>query len=89
MTAGSARPLEDAFRIAQLDLVQWLGTDYGLDALDAYQLITQAVESPLANVCDPNYTSVAKMNKQYLPPAPSMAGAHGRLSELAATYLGG
>ena len=88
MTAGSARPLEDAFRIAQLDLVQWLGTDYGLDPLDAYQLITQAVESPLANVCDPNYTSVAKMKKQYLPPAPAMDGAHARLSDLAATYRG-
>jgi hypothetical protein len=89
MTAGSARPLEDAFRIAQLDLVQWLGTDYGLDPLDAYQLITQAVESPLANVCDPNYTSVAKMNKQYLPPAPAMDGAHARLTDLAATYRDG
>jgi acetamidase/formamidase len=89
MTAGSARPLEDAFRIAQLDLVQWLGTDYGLDPLDAYQLITQAVESPLANVCDPNYTSVAKMNKQYLPQAPAMEGAHTRLGDLAATYRGG
>jgi acetamidase/formamidase len=89
MTAGSARPLEDAFRIAHLDLVQWLGTDYGLDPLDAYQLITQAVESPLANVCDPNYTSVAKMNKQYLPQAPAMDGAHARLSDLAATYRGG
>ena len=88
MTAGSARPLEDAFRIAQLDLVQWLGTDYGLDPLDAYQLITQAVESPLANVCDPNYTSVAKMKKQYLPPAPAMDGAHAQLSDLAATYRG-
>ena len=89
MTAGSARPLEDAFRIAQLDLVQWLATDYGLDPLDAYQLITQAVESPLANVCDPNYTSVAKMAKQYLPPAPAMDGAHDRLSDLAAAYRGG
>ena len=82
------RPLEDAFRIAQLDLVQWLGTDYGLDPLDAYQLITQAVESPLANVCDPNYTSVAKMRKQYLPPAAAMGGAHAQLSELAAAYRG-
>jgi hypothetical protein len=88
MTAGSARPLEDAFRIAQLDLVQWLGSDYGLDPLDAYQLVTQAVESPLANVCDPNYTSVAKMRKQYLPPAPAMDGVHARLSELAAAYRG-
>src|SRR5262249_36022047 len=88
MTAGSARPLEDAFRIAQLDLVQWLGTDYGLDPLDAYQLVTQAVESPLANVCDPNYTSVAKMTKQYLPPAAAMAGADARLRDLAASYRG-
>jgi len=88
MTAGSARPLEDAFRIAQLDLVQWLGSDYGLDPLDAYQLITQAVESPLANVCDPNYTSVAKLGKRYLPQTPAMDGAHARLSELAATYQG-
>ena len=73
MSAGSARPLEDAFRIAQLDLVQWLGADYGLDPLDAYQLVTQMVESPLANVCDPNYTSVAKMPKQYLPRADPMS----------------
>ena len=69
MSAGSARPLEDAFRIAQLDLVQWLESDYGLDPLDAYQLVTQAVESPLANVCDPNYTSIAKIAKDYLPAA--------------------
>ena len=88
MSAGSARPLEDAFRIAQLDLVQWLGSDYGLDPLDAYQLITQAVESPLANVCDPNYTSVAKLAKQYLPRAPAMDGAHARLSDVAVTYRG-
>jgi acetamidase/formamidase len=88
MSTGSARPLEDAFRIAQLDLVQWLGTDYGLDPLDAYQLITQAVESPLANVCDPNYTSVAKLPKQYLPRAAAMDGAHARLAALAARYRG-
>jgi acetamidase/formamidase len=88
MSAGSARPLEDAFRIAQLDLVQWLAADYGLDPLDAYQLITQAVESPLANVCDPNYTSVAKMPKRYLPQATAMDGAHGRLAALAASYRG-
>ena len=88
MTAGSARPLEDAFRIAQLDLVQWLGADYGLDPLDAYQLVTQAVESPLANVCDPNYTSIAKIAKNYLPASGPMNGAHARLAAIAASYLG-
>jgi hypothetical protein len=88
MSAGSARPLEDAFRIAQVDLVQWLAADYGLDQLDAYQLITQAVEAPLANVCDPNYTSVAKIAKDYLPAAGAMNGAHARLSAIARSYRG-
>jgi acetamidase/formamidase len=94
MTAGSARPLEDAFRIAQLDLVQWVATDYGLSELDAYQLVSQGVESPLANVCDTNYTSVAKMRKAWLPGAASGAsgfdsgyGAHERLRARAAEYL--
>ncbi len=88
MSAGSARPLEDAFRIAQLDMVQWLAAEYGFDRLDAYQLITQAIEAPLANVCDPNYTSLAKMPKRYLPAADAMGGAHARLRELAAQYRG-
>jgi acetamidase/formamidase len=85
MSAGSARPLEDAFRIAQHDMVSWLAADYGLDRLDAYQLVTQAVESPLANVCDPNYTSVAKMAKRFLPRAAAMGGAHERLREIASS----
>jgi acetamidase/formamidase len=88
MSAGSARPLEDAFRIAGLDRVQWLAAEYGLDQLDAYQLITQAIEAPLANVCDPNYTSVDKMPKLYLPAADPMQGAHALLRELARAYRG-
>jgi acetamidase/formamidase len=88
MSAGSARPLEDAFRIAQHDMVGWLAAGYGLDPLDAYQLVTQAIESPLANVCDPNYTSVAKMAKRFLPPGATMGGAHARLSEIAGIYRG-
>ncbi|MGI8761438.1 MAG: acetamidase/formamidase family protein [Jatrophihabitantaceae bacterium] len=86
ITTGSARPLEDAFRIAQSDLVHWLETDYGLHMLDAYQLASQTVESPLANVVDTNYTSVAKIRKQWLPNRPAMDGAHARLTELASSY---
>jgi acetamidase/formamidase len=61
---------------------------YGLDVLNAYQLVTQAVESPLANVCDPNYTSIAKMPKRYLPAAVAMGGTHAKLRELAAQHRG-
>jgi acetamidase/formamidase len=87
MSAGSARPLEDAFRIAQLDLVQWVAADTGLSLLDAYQFVTQAVEAPLANVCDTNYTSVAKLRKDYLP-GPLGHSVHGRLRAAASAYLG-
>ena len=86
MSAGSARPLEDAFRIAQHDMVTWVASLCGLDPLDAYQLVTQAVESPLANVCDTNYTSIAKMAKRYLAPAGVMDDAHARLRDLAGEY---
>ncbi|HEX5403454.1 MAG TPA: acetamidase/formamidase family protein [Pseudonocardiaceae bacterium] len=88
MSTGSARPLEDAFRIAQLDLVRWVAATRGLSELDAYQLLSQAVESPLANVCDTNYTSVAKVKKAWLPPALTEDGVHQRLREQAARYLG-
>ena len=88
MTAGSARPLEDAFRIAQTELIRWTASEYGMDVMDAYQLVSQGVEAPLANVVDVNYTSIAKMPKRYLPGAPVMDGAHGRLSELAAQHRG-
>ena len=87
MSAGSARPLEDAFRIAQHDMVTWVAALCGLDPLDAYQLVTQAVESPLANVCDTNYTSIAKMPKRYLTPG-VMQDAHARLRDLADEYRG-
>ena len=84
MSAGSARPLEDAFRIAQHDMVTWVADLCGLDPIDAYQLVTQAVESPLANVCDTNYTSVAKMPKRYLR-KPAFDGIHDHLRGLAAS----
>src|SRR5580692_10920788 len=90
MSAGSARPLEDAFRIAQTDLVNWLVADHDLAPMDAYQLVTQAVESPLANVCDTNYTSIAKMPKRYLGPSAApgavMQDAHARMRDLADEY---
>jgi acetamidase/formamidase len=85
MSTGSARPLEDAFRIAQADLVGWVAADTGLSTMDAYQLLSQAVESPLANVCDTNYTSVAKVRKDWLPSrSAAYADTHARLREQAA-----
>ena len=89
MAAGSSRPLEDAFRISQVDLIQWLIEDFGLERLDAYQLVTQASETPVANVVDPNYTIVSKLRKAYLPGGAAYRGSHGKLRETATAYRRG
>ncbi len=87
MSTGSARPLEDAFRIAHGDLVRWISDEFGMDTLDAYQLLTQISESPVANVCDPNYTFVAKAPKRYLPAHDLYGTTRARLVEMSAAYL--
>jgi acetamidase/formamidase len=88
MSTGSARPLEDAFRIAHADMVSWMCEEYGFEKLDAYQLLTQVSESPVANVCDPNYTFLTKVAKRYLPRVDAYRGTHARLRETGAAYLG-
>jgi acetamidase/formamidase len=55
MSIGCARPLEDAYRISQHDLVTWSAQLTGLDTLDAYQLLSQAGQAPAGNVCDGRY----------------------------------
>ncbi len=42
---GSACPLEDAFRIAHVDLVNWISTGYGVDLMDAYRLVAQMADT--------------------------------------------
>jgi amidase len=87
MSTGSARPLEDAFRISQHDLVTWIAGLTSLDGLDAYQLLGQAGEAAVGNVCDPNYTMVAKIAKSYLGATSPYAGAHERLRAVSTDYL--
>lgn len=69
MAAGSYRPLEDAMRIASRELIQWLVEDYGLSPLDAYELLSVAMESNVSQIVDPNYTVLVKIKKAYLPGA--------------------
>jgi acetamidase/formamidase len=67
MVAGSIRPLVDAFRIAQVELIEWLVDEYGFERMEAYQVVSQAGHSRIANVVDPNYTVMAKFPKKLLP----------------------
>jgi acetamidase/formamidase len=66
MVAGSVRPLIDAFRIAHVEMVKWLESDYGFDRWEALQILSQIGTAQVANVVDPNYTIVSKFPKRYL-----------------------
>ena len=67
MAVGSARPMEDAARIAFFELVMWLESEYGIEKLVAYQLCSQVARVRLANMVDILYSVVAKFPKVYLP----------------------
>lgn len=67
MVAGSVRPLLDAFRIAHVEMVKWLESDYGFDRWEALEVLSQVGSARVANVVDPNFTVVAKFPKKYLP----------------------
>jgi acetamidase/formamidase len=85
MVVASARPLEDAWRAGQVEMVGWLSELLGLDRLDAYQLLTQVARCPLANVCDTNYSCVTKVPKSVLPSVRAFGGMHDYLRGQAAS----
>ena len=66
MAIGSARPLEDATRIAYRELVLWMAKDYGFDKWDAYMMLSQCGRVRLGNFVDPKYTVGAAISKKYL-----------------------
>jgi acetamidase/formamidase len=63
---ASARPLEDAFRIAVEELVGWMVADYGFTAPDAVLLLGQVAEARCTQLVNPKYTYIAKIAKRYL-----------------------
>jgi len=67
MTICSAKPLEDAVRLAFLELIKWLETDYGFERYDAYLFLSLAATARIAQIVDPLFTVVAKLPKNILP----------------------
>ncbi|MEV6846119.1 acetamidase/formamidase family protein [Actinoplanes sp. NPDC051411] len=82
ISIGAARPLEDAYRISQHDLITWVAGLTGLETLDAYQLISQAGTAAPGNVCDPNYTMHAAIAKSIIPGLRGYGGVHENLRNL-------
>ena len=66
MAIGSARPLEDATRIAYRELIYWMEKEYGFDRWDAYMMLSQCGKVRLGNFVDPKYTVGAGIRKTYL-----------------------
>jgi acetamidase/formamidase len=85
IVVGSGRPLDDAWRVGQVDMIGWLQQLLGMGKMDAYQLLTQISRSPIANMVDPNFSAVVKVAKDVLPRVQAYGGMHAHLRELAAT----
>lgn len=66
MAIGSARPLEDAARIAYRELIRWLVADHGFEKFDAYMMLSLCAKARLGNFVDPKYTVGAALRKVYL-----------------------
>ena len=66
MAIGSARPLEDASRIAYRELIRWMVADYSFDKWDAYMLLSQCGIVRLGNFVDPKYSVGAAIRKRIL-----------------------
>ena len=67
ITAAQARPAEDAFRFALLELVLWLEEEYGMSRGEAYLLLGQVLEARCTQFVNPTYTYVCKVSRKYLP----------------------
>jgi amidase len=63
---GCARPLEDAFRLSVEELVGWMVSDYGFEPHEAVLLLGQVAQARCAQLVNPKYSYVTKIEKRYL-----------------------
>lgn len=66
MTIGSAKPLEEAAKIAFKEMILWLEEDYSFVREEAYQLCTNIATLKICQIVNPLYTVEAIMPKKYL-----------------------
>lgn len=66
-TIGNARPLDQALQHATTEMLDWLTSDHGLDAVAASHVMGQCVRYDVANVFNPAYSVVCRVARQALP----------------------
>jgi len=62
-TVGNARPLDQALQHATTEMMSWLMTGYGLSAIAASQIMGQTVTYEIANVFNPAYSIVCRIER--------------------------
>jgi acetamidase/formamidase len=62
MCVGSEKPLEEAARIAYIELLDWM-VELGWDRLEAYQCMSHEADMYVGNMVNPRYSMVAKIKK--------------------------
>jgi acetamidase/formamidase len=62
LTAGNARPLDQALQEATTEMVRWL-MELGLDERQAHILLGQCVTYQIGNVFDPAYTMICRIGR--------------------------
>lgn len=63
---GSARPMEDAARIAYRELVRWIAAETGQSQEEAYMLLTMCGKVRVGNMVDPKYSLGASIEKRFI-----------------------
>jgi len=67
MTVCSAKPLEDAVRLAFMEMIKWLQNDFCVESYDAYMLLSLTAKIRVSQIVDPLFTVVVRFPKEYLP----------------------
>jgi amidase len=67
IATAQAKPAEDAFRLALVEMILWLEEGYGIDRGEAYLLLGQVLEARCTQFVNPTYTYICKVNRRYLP----------------------
>jgi len=83
MAVGSSRPMEDSWRIAQVEMVNWFTEIFRVHRMDSYQIMSQIAKAPIANVVDANYSVVVKAAKSLMPKNLAYDGMHQKMRERA------
>ena len=66
-TIGNARPLDQALQHATTEMISWLMIDYGLSTIAASQIMGQTVTYEIANVFNPAYSVVCRIDRKSIP----------------------